>query len=115
MTTLVIPKNDFFQKVYTVTRQIPKGRVTSYGAIAAFLSIKGASRMVGWALNYSHAVLPFIPAHRVVNRQGILTGKSHFGTPTFMQQLLENEGVIVHDDKIQNFSLIFWDPSLELN
>lgn len=104
----------FFEDVYEVTRLIPYGRVTSYGAIANYLGTKGASRMVGWAMNGCHKVTPEVPAHRVVNRNGLLTGKHHFGAPDMMQQLLENEGIEVIDDKIQDFSKLFWDPSIEL-
>jgi len=104
----------FFQKVYEVARLIPYGRVTSYGAIAAYLGSKGSARMVGWAMNASFSAKEDIPAHRVVNRNGILTGKNHFGNPELMRQLLENEGVEVVDDKIVNFEKYFWDPVKEL-
>lgn len=104
---------DFFQDVYDVVRLIPKGRVTSYGAIAKYLSSPRASRMVGWAMNNAHS-LPDIPAHRVVNRNGILTGKSHFGSQNEMQKLLELEGIIVEKDQIIDFKSYFWDPSEEL-
>jgi methylated-DNA-protein-cysteine methyltransferase related protein len=103
----------FFEMVYEVVRQIPKGRVTSYGAIAAALGAKSAARMVGWAMNGSHKVRPKVPAHRVVNRQGLLTGKIHFEYPEKMQELLEKEGVVVVDDKVRDFSLLFWDPMSE--
>jgi methylated-DNA-protein-cysteine methyltransferase related protein len=106
--------NDFFSRVYEVTALIPYGRITSYGAIARYLGSARSARMVGWALNVSHSGEKFIPAHRVVNRNGILTGKHHFGTSTIMQQLLENEGLVIEDDKIQNFREKFWDPSKEL-
>lgn len=105
----------FFQQVYAVVAQIPYGRVTSYGTIAAYLGSKGSSRMVGWAMNASHASPENIPAHRVVNRKGLLTGKHHFGHPEIMQQLLENEGLIIQNDAIVNFSEKFWDPALELD
>lgn len=98
----------FFDDVYEVVRLIPKGRVTSYGAIAAFLGTKGSARMVGWAMNQA---APDIPAHRVVNRNGMLTGKNHFPTPETMQQLLENEGVQVMEDQVVDFKDKFWDPS----
>ncbi len=101
----------FFDKVYAVVRQIPHGRVTSYGAIAAYLGSKGSSRMVGWAMNHSHKADPGIPAHRVVNRNGVLTGKHHFGGPAMMQQLLENEGIRIIDDRVANFEQVFWDPA----
>lgn len=104
----------FFELVYQVVRLIPYGRATSYGAIAAYLGTKGSSRMVGWAMNASHNSLDTIPAHRVVNRNGLLTGKNHFGGPDIMQQLLESEGIHVIDDQIQNFEKVFWDPAKEL-
>lgn len=106
--------NDFFNRVYEVTRLIPYGRVTSYGAIARYLGSGRSARMVGWALNVSHNHRLFIPAHRVVNRNGLLTGKRHFGNSTTMQQLLENEGILIEDDKILNFREKFWDPVSEL-
>jgi methylated-DNA-protein-cysteine methyltransferase related protein len=106
--------NDFFESVYEVTRLIPYGRITSYGAIARYLGSGRSARMVGWALNVSHTRPEFIPAHRVVNRNGLLTGKRHFGNSSTMQQLLENEGIIVEDDTILNFGERFWDPSKEL-
>ncbi len=106
-------QSDFFQRVWDVVRLIPGGRVTSYGAIARFLGAARSSRMVGYAMNASHQ-LDDVPAHRVVNRQGLLTGKHHFGDPDLMQRLLEKEGVKVMDDKVQNFKSIFWDPSTEL-
>jgi methylated-DNA-protein-cysteine methyltransferase related protein len=105
----------FFEQVYAVVKQIPHGRVTSYGAIAAFLGSKGSARMVGWAMNASHSALDNIPAHRVVNRNGMLTGKHHFGHPEIMQQLLENEGLIIHNDVIVNFKEKFWDPGVEMD
>ncbi len=107
--------NDFFTRVYEVTRMIPYGRVTSYGAIARYLATGKSARMVGWALNICHSNPEFIPAHRVVNRNGLLTGKRHFGNSSTMQQLLENEGLIVEDDCILNFREKFWDPSVELS
>lgn len=103
-------EESFFDKVFEVVKLIPYGKVTSYGAIAAYLGTKGSSRMVGWAMNASHHSHEQIPAHRVVNRNGLLTGKFHFGTPTLMQQLLENEGHTIVDDMIVNFSEVFWDP-----
>jgi methylated-DNA-protein-cysteine methyltransferase related protein len=109
-----ITKNSFFEKVYEVTRLIPFGRVTSYGSIARYLGSGQSARMVGWALNISHTRPEFIPAHRVVNRNGLLTGKHHFGNSSTMKQLLENEGLIVEDDRIVNFRERFWDPSSEL-
>lgn len=107
-------KNEnFFQKVYTIAKQIPYGKVTSYGAIAKHLGAARSARMVGWAMNASHTI-EGIPAHRVVNRNGILTGKHRFDGTNLMQQLLESEGVIVKDFQIQNFKDIFWDPCKEL-
>ena len=106
--------DSFFAAVFDIVRQIPKGRVTSYGAIAAALGAKSSSRMVGWAMNGSHRVRPKVPAHRVVNRQGLLTGKFHFEDPEQMQKLLEKEGVKVVDDKVQDFAKRFWDPLKEL-
>ena len=105
----------FFSLVYDVVRQIPKGRVTSYGAIAAALGTKKSARMVGWAMNNCHQLQPKVPAHRVVNRQGLLTGKMHFATPTQMEELLKREGIEVVDDQIQNFEKRFWDPAMELS
>jgi methylated-DNA-protein-cysteine methyltransferase-like protein len=108
-----MPNTDFFHSVFEVVKLIPEGRVTSYGAIAAYLGAKKSSRVVGYAMNASHT-LPGIPAHRVVNRNGLLTGKMHFGTPTRMQELLESEGVQVEKDTIVGFLDLFWDPSVEL-
>lgn len=105
---------DFFQMVFDVVRLIPKGRVTNYGAIAKYLGAARSSRMVGWAMNASHAQKKKVPAHRVVNRNGELTGKHHFSTPFQMQELLEKEGIIVVKDKIKNFNKHFWDPMKEL-
>jgi methylated-DNA-protein-cysteine methyltransferase related protein len=106
--------DDFFSKVYEVTKCIPFGRITSYGAIARYLGSGRSARMVGWALNVSHSNREFIPAHRVVNRNGLLTGRHHFGNSTTMKQLLENEGIIIEDDLIINFDEKFWDPGAEL-
>jgi methylated-DNA-protein-cysteine methyltransferase-like protein len=100
--------------VYEVTKLIPYGRVTSYGAIARFLGSGRSARMVGWALNSSHSSSEPIPAHRVVNRNGLLTGRHHFGSSTLMGQLLENEGLIIEDDQVVNFNEKFWDPLSEL-
>src|SRR6056297_1404098 len=94
--------SDFFEKVYEVTRKVPYGSVTTYGAIASYLSAPSAARMVGWALNHSHNKQPFVPAHRVVNRNGVLTGKHHFGGDVTMKQLLESEGVSVSNDKVRS-------------
>lgn len=104
---------NFYDSVYEVARLIPEGRVTSYGAIAAYLGTKGSSRMVGYAMQAAGRVQPPVPAHRVVNRQGLLTAKFHFGG-NLMQTLLENEGVTVIDDQVQDFTNLFWDPSVEL-
>jgi methylated-DNA-protein-cysteine methyltransferase-like protein len=104
---------DFFEKVYEVVKLIPKGRVTSYGAIANYLGSKQSSRMVGWAMNAAHSK-PEIPAHRVVNRMGLLTGKMHFETATRMEEMLALEGIKVKEDQILEFKSHFWDPMLEL-
>lgn len=101
----------FFSLVYEVAKMIPYGRVTSYGAIARFLGSTGSSRMVGWALNNSHKLPEYIPAHRVVNRNGLLTGKHHFPGENLMQELLENEGIRVEENKVVDFDKIFWDPA----
>ncbi len=106
---------DFFDRVYEVTMLIPCGRITSYGAIARYLGSAMSARMVGWALNVCHSRPQFIPAHRVVNRNGMLTGKYHFGNSTTMEQLLKNEGLIIEDDRILNFREKFWDPVSELS
>ena len=106
--------NDFFQNVFDVVRLIPKGRVTSYGAIAKFLGTGGSSRMVGWAMNASHHIKPKVPAHRVVNRNGMLTGKAHFETPTKMQELLAKEKIKVKNGTVLDFEKLFWDPVIEL-
>lgn len=105
----------FFNKVYEVVHVIPYGKVTSYGAIANFLGSKRSARMVGWAMNQSHTKLDSMPAHRVVNRNGMLTGKHHFGDNEVMRQLLESEGAIIVRDKIINFDKMFWDPVHELH
>jgi methylated-DNA-protein-cysteine methyltransferase-like protein len=104
----------FFSRVYDVTRLIPRGRITSYGAIARYLGTAQSARMVGWALNSSHLMPDFIPAHRVVNRNGMLTGKHHFGNSSTMQQLLENEGFTIKDDMVLEYRERFWDPAVEL-
>lgn len=107
-------ENSFFEDVYDVVRQIPKGRVTSYGAIASYLGTKMSARMVGWAMNASFQITPKVPAHRVVNRNGMLSGKAHFGTPTLMQELLEKEKIKIKNDTILDFEKKFWDPVKEL-
>lgn len=104
----------FFEKVYEVARRVPRGRVTTYGAIAEYLGSRMSARMVGWAMNQCHVHAHPVPAHRVVNREGLLTGKHHFGGPLVMQQLLESEGITVIDDKVQHFRDLFWDPAGEL-
>lgn len=107
--------NDFFEQVWQVTTQIPKGRVTSYGAIAKALGAPRSARMVGYAMNASHSAPYKIPAHRVVNRIGMLSGKHFFETPYRMQELLEQEGLVIKDDCIVNFAACFWDPLTELS
>jgi methylated-DNA-protein-cysteine methyltransferase-like protein len=109
-----MPEKDFFQMVYQVVRLIPKGRVTSYGAIAAYLGAKTSSRLVGYAMHGAGRVKPKVPAHRVVNRNGLLSGKHHFETPYQMQELLEKEKVKVKNDKVVDFKKLFWDPAEEL-
>lgn len=107
-------KSDFFQDVFEVVALIPKGRVTSYGAIAKYLGAAKSSRVVGYAMNASHQLEHPIPAHRVVNRNGLLTGKMHFSTPNTMKERLEKEGISVKNDRIENFKKIYWDPMIEL-
>jgi methylated-DNA-protein-cysteine methyltransferase-like protein len=104
----------FFADVYDVVRQIPKGRVTSYGAIANYLGLKLSARMVGWAMNAAHTARPKVPAQRVVNRNGMLSGKHHFATPTLMEELLKKDGVSVKEETVVDFKKIFWDPATEL-
>ena len=105
--------DNFFERVYAIARQIPYGKVTSYGAIAKALGTARSARMVGWAMNASHEN-DDIPAHRVVNKKGLLTGKHHFDGTNLMQQLLENEGITIVDNQIQQLNQCFWDPSIEL-
>ena len=105
---------NFFEDVFDVVRLIPSGRVTNYGSIAKYLGSGKSSRMVGWAMNVSHHVMPHVPAQRVVNRSGLLTGKNHFETATKMQELLEEEGVKVTNDKVVEYTNLFWDPNIEL-
>ena len=114
------PKNTvkeytFFADVFDVVRQIPKGKVTSYGAIAAYLGTRLSARMVGWAMNAAGTAKPKIPAQRVVNRNGMLSGKHHFGTPTAMEEALKKDGVMVKNDTVVDFKKRFWDPAIELN
>jgi methylated-DNA-protein-cysteine methyltransferase-like protein len=104
----------FFEDVFDVVRQIPKGRVTTYGAIAAYLGTRLSARMVGWAMNAAHSVTTKVPAHRVVNRNGMLSGKAHFATPTLMEELLLKEKIVVKNDVIVEFKKYFWDPVVEL-
>jgi methylated-DNA-protein-cysteine methyltransferase-like protein len=104
---------NFFEEVYQVVKLIPKGRVTSYGAIAKYLGIKSSARMVGWAMNAAHTIKN-VPAHRVLNRNGLLTGRHHFETPKTMQKLLEKEGIKVKKDQVVDFDKVFWDPTVEL-
>lgn len=106
--------DNFFELVFEVARQIPKGRVTSYGAIAACLGAKSSSRMVGWAMNGAGRIKPKVPAHRVVNRLGILSGKHHFSPPGLMEKLLKKEGIKVKNDQVQDFKNVFWDPAENL-
>lgn len=118
-TTLPIDKSKkesftFFEDVYAVVRQIPKGRVSSYGAIANYLGTKLSARMVGWAMNAAHNQTPKVPAQRVVNRNGMLTGRHHFATPTLMEELLLKEKITVKEEKIVDFAKHYWDPSVEL-
>ena len=107
-------ENDFFEQVYQVVRLIPKGRVTSYGAIAKYLGAAKSSRVVGYAMNAAHNIKPKVPAHRVVNRNGVLTGKHHFAKPFLMQELLEKEKIQIKNDAIVNFKIHYWNPTEEL-
>jgi len=115
-----IPRNpteqqrNFFQEVHEVVRLVPEGRVTTYGAIAHYLGARHGARMVGWAMMAAHTANEYVPAHRVINRNGLLTGKHHFATPTAMQEALEAEGVTVLKDQVQDFKTRFWDPAAEL-
>ena len=110
----LVKEYSFFADVYDVVRQIPKGRATSYGAIATYLGTKLSARMVGWAMNAAHTAKPKIPAHRVVNRNGTLTGRHHFATPTLMEELLKEEKIFVKEETIIDFQNIFWNPAEEL-
>ena len=105
-----IKNNDWIGKIYAIVRKIPKGKVTSYGAIADTIGTKTTARMVGWAMNASHSATPKVPAHRVVNRNGLLTGRHHFATPSLMQELLEAEKIEIKDNQIINFEKHFWKP-----
>lgn len=104
---------DFFTRVYETAVRIPYGRVTTYGAIARYLGSAQSARMVGWAMNHCSAYKEFVPAHRVVNREGMLTGRQHFGTYSAMEQLLENEGIRIENNQVMDFERIFWDPARE--
>lgn len=110
----IIKEYSFFEDVFEVARQVPKGRVTSYGAIAAYLGTRLSARMVGWAMNAAGSAKPKVPAQRVVNRNGMLSGKHHFSTPTAMEELLKKDGVKVKNDIVVDFEKRFWDPSVEL-
>lgn len=104
----------FFEDVWEVVRQVPAGRVTTYGAVANYLGTKLSARMVGWAMNAAHTAYPPVPAQRVINRLGILSGKAHFTPPSLMQELLEKDGVTVENDTVKDFDKLFWDPATEL-
>jgi methylated-DNA-protein-cysteine methyltransferase-like protein len=106
---------NFFEDVFAVVRLIPPGRVTNYGSIAKYLGTGLSSRMVGWAMNASHQSAAYVPAQRVVNRNGMLSGKHHFETPTTMQELLEKEGIVIREDQVVDFKILFWDPEKELS
>lgn len=110
---VTIDKENIFDHIYQVVKLIPAGRVTTYGAIASYLGLKSGARLVGYAMNSAHHI-PDLPAHRVVNRIGMLTGKHHFGFPDKMQSLLEAEGLVIKEDKILNFEIYFWNPYIEL-
>jgi methylated-DNA-protein-cysteine methyltransferase-like protein len=114
MNLLVKDRDDIYELIYEIVRLVPQGRVTSYGAIAESLGMRSGARLVGFAMNLSHGISPLVPAHRVVNSVGLLTGKFHFGSLDKMQQLLEKEGVVVKNDKVVNFKELFWHPKKEL-
>ncbi|GAB3227598.1 MGMT family protein [Hymenobacter seoulensis] len=107
-------QRNFFQEVHEVVRLVPQGRVTTYGAIAHYLGARHGARMVGWAMMAAHTAEAYVPAHRVINRLGLLTGKLHYASPTAMQEALEAEGIQVQDDQVVEFKRLFWDPSAEL-
>jgi methylated-DNA-protein-cysteine methyltransferase-like protein len=111
---MAIEKSGFFEQVFQVARLVPHGRVTSYGAIAKYLGAAGSARMVGWAMNQAHNQFPVVPAHRVVNRNGLLTGKHHFAYLEQMEELLEKEGVEVKHNQVKDFKKLFWDPTEHL-
>lgn len=106
---------DLYDAIYEIVRQVPRGRVTTYGHIAAAIGVKSGARMVGYAMNHCHGIMPEVPAHRVVNRVGLLTGKAHFGSGDEMADLLRSEGVTIEEDKVQAFEKHLWDPALELH
>jgi methylated-DNA-protein-cysteine methyltransferase-like protein len=106
--------SDIYQAIFEIVRQVPRGRVTTYGHVAAAIGVKSGARMVGYAMNNTHGVSPSVPAHRVVNRNGMLSGKAHFGPNDEMAKLLRAEGIKVADDKVQDFSSLLWDPAIEL-
>lgn len=108
-------KENIYDAIYAIVRSVPKGRVTSYGAVAAAIGAASGARMVGYAMNACTGVKPMVPAHRVVNRNGLLTGKHHFSPPEKMQQLLEKEGIKIENDKVAEFDRLFWDPMKELS
>lgn len=106
--------SDLYDAIYDIVRKVPKGRVTTYGHVAAAIGMRSGARMVGYAMNHCHGLKPRVPAHRVVNRSGLLSGKAHFGTGDEMADLLRKEGIVVRDDQVQDFSRLLWDPALEL-
>jgi methylated-DNA-protein-cysteine methyltransferase-like protein len=106
--------SDIYEAIYDIVRQVPRGRVTTYGAIAAAIGMQSGARQVGYAMNHAHGLTPPVPAHRVVNRNGLLTGKHHFGSPDAMQRLLEGEGIAVAGDRVTDFERLLWDPGTEL-
>jgi len=114
MATTAKNKEDIFEIIFDIVRAVPKGRVTTYGAVAAAIGAKSGARLVGYAMNNCASARPKVPAHRVVNRVGLLTGKHHFSPPTLMEQLLKKEGVAVKEDKVVDFKTLFWDPLQEL-
>jgi methylated-DNA-protein-cysteine methyltransferase related protein len=107
--------NDVYEAIYEIVRRIPKGRVSTYGDIAAAIGLRSGARMVGYAMNHSHTVRPKVPAHRVVNRSGLLSGKHHFGAPDAMEKLLKKEGIAVENDQVQHFEALRWNPATELS
>ena len=115
MATTLREKDSLYNAIYDLVRCIPAGRVTNYGAIAKAIGTASGARVVGYAMNLCHGITPPVPAHRVVNRMGMLTGKHHFATPTLMQELLELEGIKIENDIILNFDKVFWDPTKELD